>query len=719
MVLGLIFPLITAYNLTVFLSYSLAGIFMYLFLNEYKLEKAASFTAGLIFMFSGSLIAHKSHLVLLNTVIWLPLILLFLEKFFRSKRFEFLLLASIVYSIAFFGGAIHTFLIISLILLIFIVFKVFFSDYGSNYYFLYSLIIFIIGFLIVLAQALPAIELVSLARSEKLSYEGFTLNSYNPKMAVTLFFPYIFGFKHNLTSAFYYPHWFGYDEVGEVLRYFGIFTIPVFIFGFFKKDKNKYLWFFLLFISIFLLTGKYNPLYKIVYYIPVLNLFHFPARDWLEFSFAFAIICGFGFNDLVKADNKKFKNIISGIIIFFTFVLASFSVFYFLFKYSLKDEISGFFSSFLKKEFLSESIDISNYAVYMPLIIIGTLIVFLIIFLYKRNKITYALLIIFIFLDLLSVGRVYDDNTKNIILNKSDYEDGFIYKENKEESFRVFVIDEIPEKDLFKPNMNVQFGLESIDGYEPLFLNDYSDMFMKKFINYGLIWSEDYKKYLINNNLLSVSNCKYIALSKEHLNDYINHIREQSGGSDSGLEDYEIIYEANSSIILENKKYQPRFYFAGKLINVQNIDEAKDIIWDDKAGDVKFDPSSDVIAENINFENTSFEAQNNRLEIISSKNNSIELDISAQENSFLVFSDTFYPGWRAYVDGKETEIYRTNGLFKGIYIPAGKHMIVFNFMPSHFILYSTISLISFSGCILTIIILIARRRRKSISISGQ
>jgi len=92
---GLIFPTAVSYNLSVLLHYSLAGIFMYLFMKEYGTGRLASFTAGMIFMFSGSLITNRDHITRIFTFVWIPLILLFLEKFRKTKRKEYLLIASI------------------------------------------------------------------------------------------------------------------------------------------------------------------------------------------------------------------------------------------------------------------------------------------------------------------------------------------------------------------------------------------------------------------------------------------------------------------------------------------------------------------------------------------------------------------------------------------------------------------------------------------------
>ncbi|MBM3709851.1 MAG: hypothetical protein FJW61_05470, partial [Actinobacteria bacterium] len=104
-ILDLLFPLTVSYNISILLHYSLFGIFLFFFLDEYKLNKLASFTAGMIFMFSGFIISHKGQPWMLYAMVWCPLILLFLEKFRKTRRFEFVLVASIFYSFSFFGGS--------------------------------------------------------------------------------------------------------------------------------------------------------------------------------------------------------------------------------------------------------------------------------------------------------------------------------------------------------------------------------------------------------------------------------------------------------------------------------------------------------------------------------------------------------------------------------------------------------------------------------------
>ena len=54
----------------------------------------------------------------------------------------------------------------------------------------------------------------------------------------------------------------------------------------------------------------------------------------------------------------------------------------------------------------------------------------------------------------------------------------------------------------------------------------------------------------------------------------------------------------------------------------------------------------------------------------------------ASRAALLVLSDTYYKGWRATVDGRETEVVRTNHAFRGVAVPAGEHRVVFTFEPA-------------------------------------
>ena len=73
-----------------------------------------------------------------------------------------------------------------------------------------------------------------------------------------------------------------------------------------------------------------------------------------------------------------------------------------------------------------------------------------------------------------------------------------------------------------------------------------------------------------------------------------------------------------------------------------------------------------------------------------------EIVVEALVPGFLVLSDTFYPGWKAEVDGNPTEIYRANYAFRAVPVDAGNHTVKFFYTPTHWkvgILISSASLL--------------------------
>lgn len=62
--------------------------------------------------------------------------------------------------------------------------------------------------------------------------------------------------------------------------------------------------------------------------------------------------------------------------------------------------------------------------------------------------------------------------------------------------------------------------------------------------------------------------------------------------------------------------------------------------------------------------------------------NELHYDISSPQGGVVVFSEVFYPGWTATVDGREAELGRADYLLRALRVPAGRHKVVLEFRPA-------------------------------------
>lgn len=70
------------------------------------------------------------------------------------------------------------------------------------------------------------------------------------------------------------------------------------------------------------------------------------------------------------------------------------------------------------------------------------------------------------------------------------------------------------------------------------------------------------------------------------------------------------------------------------------------------------------------------------ISLVSYAPNRLKYRYSTDAESVAVFSEVYYPaGWKAYVDGKEHEIFRADYILRAMRLPAGEHEIEFVFSP--------------------------------------
>ncbi len=78
----------------------------------------------------------------------------------------------------------------------------------------------------------------------------------------------------------------------------------------------------------------------------------------------------------------------------------------------------------------------------------------------------------------------------------------------------------------------------------------------------------------------------------------------------------------------------------------------------------------------------------------------LELTVRAQSQAMLVLSETFYPGWRATVNGASQTIYKVDGDLRGIIVPRGDSTIVVEYRPLSVYAGAVLTLLAFAATFL-------------------
>jgi uncharacterized membrane protein YfhO len=61
--------------------------------------------------------------------------------------------------------------------------------------------------------------------------------------------------------------------------------------------------------------------------------------------------------------------------------------------------------------------------------------------------------------------------------------------------------------------------------------------------------------------------------------------------------------------------------------------------------------------------------------------NELKYDVNSSKGGVLVFSEIYYPGWTATVDGQPVEVGRVNYVLRALQLKPGKHQVVLQFFP--------------------------------------
>lgn len=102
------------------------------------------------------------------------------------------------------------------------------------------------------------------------------------------------------------------------------------------------------------------------------------------------------------------------------------------------------------------------------------------------------------------------------------------------------------------------------------------------------------------------------------------------------------------------------------------------------------------------------------IKILEEKPGYLKLNVNLEENGWIFWSQTWYPGWRGKVNGKWVDVQRANYLFQAVYSPAGSNEVEFVFWPES---YAWGAGISATGVAVVAGGLIGTRKKKKVKTS--
>jgi hypothetical protein len=148
------------------------------------------------------------------------------------------------------------------------------------------------------------------------------------------------------------------------------------------------------------------------------------------------------------------------------------------------------------------------------------------------------------------------------------------------------------------------------------------------------------------------------------------------------VEDYRVMESDDILLKLKSKDFQPE----------------RKVLLEEKP--LPINPKSEIPAHPVGRRNPkSLRRLPSKVEIVSESNNKIQLHVSTAENSFLVLSDTYFPGWKAYVDGREAKIFCADFNFRAVSMHPGSHHVEFVYFPLSLKIGALITLLGVMGCL--------------------
>jgi len=669
-----------ALNLYMFLHLSIAGISMFYFLKSYRLRASSCFFGGVSFMCAPYLVGRIPYLAEFTLLCLAPLALLLTKYVCEIKSARAVALGSVLYACMHFVGQpqmLYPFTIImGFFWLDFLV-----RDIKSGASLKHTCIfafpsMIVLGTLMGSILLIPFVEFVMHSdRARGLSYSEFAGRSFPLYELFGILVPNPFGAS---SVEWLHPNW---ERLQRCLTpYIGVIPL-VMVFYSGKLKRLKYL-FPVLLLLLWAIGGNWGWFELFYEYVPGVRFMRIPERTLLLACLLLTIYSAFGF-ERFTGDLGSRKLRIRALIIPIGCLIILLVCSGFLLLWSTK--LPAFLINTLRSSSYSLIIEHTTPSIAQTVLFLS---LFSLLFaLAVRGRIsqkgaTFSLIILTV-INLFPTsletqfitGKEYLYSVRNIWISRLSF-----IRQDASPQMRICLpfkkvngIGFQLEPELLPNVGQIHSGILNTSGYNCIILEKY-DM-IEKAIE---------KSPSSRVRLLSLMGVKY----------YFAEADEEPPADwppEHGPE-----YRIGSSVVIyRNPAYVPRIHCVGDFIVNDSEEETLRLL-----SSPDFDPLKTIVLEEDMTGVSVKEGNGSKADItvIDSGLNQIMVDVSADSECFLVLSDTYYPGWKAEIDGKEAEIYRGNLLFRAIRVPKGASRVVFKYEPCSFYIGMIISLLATLMC---------------------
>jgi|GEM_PF-1576285 len=709
------FSVLTAYKLLFPLHIFIAAFGIYFWLKKFTGSAAAAFIGTLIFSLSGYWTARALHLGIWMTGAWIPWGLWAMEKYLEEHKVRWVLFWGIFLALQILAGFVQLafyFVWISLLYALlsgkrFWGVMTFKSAAGKIALWLSSL------FLAVgtcMAQLMLGMEFTGLSVREEgiyglLKYVG----AFSPAHLLTFISPDLFGRVRPWDICSGRINWLeifvNYWESAVYIGMPALFLIFLALRSY-KQSRQVRLLTISAIVCFLIAFGMFNPVMLILQELPGWKYFRVYSRFNLFTVMMLAGLAGIGFanlTELVKSGGREWLKSVNKFALWLTIiwvfcVAAGNVIFRLLWHFIVK-------INFILIEDLNSHIDLIqktflpwNPLVYTPLLLIAASILAFHTLSLNKLKPAVGLAAIVILL-------IFDLFIHNYSLNPTISGD---YLKNEPPLAAFLKQDITPHRimtDIDRDALNL--GQENYWAERIAFLP----------IPHNLIWGN---LNILNSfgplklkrvdelNSLTSSSARETSPETKSMFQQFAGVKYIITDKDAVMEGWETAFIDSSSsdkiYVYENLSPQPNAFLTENYLvdSPENIktsmlegkyDLTKTVLLE-KSPSAEYFPAPDSLGEVVEF---------------FKDNRQVEMRLSCSRNAFLVLTDTYYPGWKAYIDGRETEIYPADYVFRAVEAPAGEHTIRFEYEPDSFKKGLSISIIC--GIIMIAAIIVLGRKK--------